>query len=49
MSRVNYEGEIIITGKIKHRMIKYKVNSFLGGKFGRIESIHFAESSGLSC
>ena len=36
MSRVNHEGEIIITGKIRHRMIKSKVNSFLGGKFWRI-------------
>jgi hypothetical protein len=36
MSRVNHEEEIIITGKVRPRMIKSKVNSVLGGKFWRI-------------
>ena len=36
MRRVNHEEEIIITGKVRPRMIKSKVNSCLGGKFWRI-------------
>ena len=32
MSRANHEEEIIITGKIRPRMIKSKVNSFFGRK-----------------
>ena len=36
MRRVNHEEEIIITGKVRPRMIKSNVNSCLGGKFWRI-------------
>ena len=36
MSRVNHEEESIITGKVRPRMIKSKVNSCLGGKIWRI-------------
>ena len=36
MRRVNHEEEIIITGKVRPRMIKSKVNSCLGGTFWRI-------------
>ena len=36
MRRVNHEEEIIITGKVRPRMIKSKVNSCLGGKIWRI-------------
>ena len=36
MRRVNHEEEIIITGKVRPRMIKSKVNSCLGGKSWRI-------------
>ena len=36
MRRVNHEEEIIITGKVRPRMIKSEVNSCLGGTFWRI-------------